>query len=144
MQMRLKPSLGGLLVGCLLVVGCGTSDSQLHHLSGKVTFNGQPLPKGRIVFLPDTTKGNSGPGGFAEINDGAYDTRTNGAPGPGGALIVQIEGFDGKTTAANRVGKPLFLGYGVKVDVPRANATQDFDVPIAAAKTLPKAGEEAP
>src|SRR5262245_49265328 len=139
--MRAKLISGSVLTACLLAVGCGTSGSGTAHLSGKVTFNGQPLPAGRVVFLPDTAKGNSGPGGFAEIRDGAYDTRKNGAPPPGGALIVRIEGFDGKTTPGTLLGQPLFLNYETRVEAPRADGTQDFAVPVSAAKSLPKGGE---
>src|SRR5262245_41607972 len=127
---------GCVLTACLVAGGCGTSDSGVHHLAGKVTFNGQPIPKGRIVFLPDATKGTSVAGGYADINDGVYDTRTKGTPAPAGALTVKIEGFDGKTTASNPVGSPLFLGYEVKVEVPSGTATKDFDVPATAARTL--------
>src|SRR5207245_327431 len=84
---------------------------------GKVTFNGKPLPAGRIFFLPNAAKGNSGRGGFADIKDGAYDTRHKGGPTPGGALIVRIDGFDGKTTPDNPVGQAQFLGYEVQVEV---------------------------
>src|SRR4051812_35596899 len=96
------------LTACLVAAGCGTSSSGPHHLSGKVTFDGKAVPAGRIFFLPDAAKKNSGQGGFAEIKDGAFDTRTKGAPTPGGALVVRIDGFDGKTSATNFVGQPLF------------------------------------
>jgi len=36
------------------------------------------------------------------------------------------------------------LTHEVKVDVPHADATQDFDVPASAAKKLPKGGGEPP
>lgn len=136
--MRAKSASGIFLAACLLPMGCSGSGSGPYHLSGKVTFNGQPLPRGRIFFLPDTTKGNSGQGGFAEIKDGVYDTRNNGSATPGGPLIVRVDGFDGNTTSSNLVGQPLFLSYEVRVEVPRESATQDFDVPASAAKNLPK------
>src|SRR5262245_17877587 len=133
-----KPVHCCALVACVLALGCAKSDHEAYHLSGKVTFNGQPLPRGRIFFLPDTTKGNSGQGGFAEIKDGVYDTRNNGSATPGGPLIVRVDGFDGNTTSSNLVGQPLFLSYEVRVEVPREPATKDFDVPASAAKNLPK------
>jgi hypothetical protein len=58
--------------------GC-SSGPAVQHLSGKVTFNQQPVPAGRVFFLPDPTKANTGPGGFAEIKDGVFNTRTQGA-----------------------------------------------------------------
>ena len=136
--MRSKRICGCSLVACVLALGCAKFGSDAYHLSGKVTFNGQPLPRGRILFLPDTTKGNSGQGGFAEITDGVYDTRNNGSATPGGPLIVRVDGFDGNTTSSNLVGQPLFLSYEVRVEVPRDSATKDFDVPGSAAKNLPK------
>src|SRR5439155_11684553 len=99
---------------------------------GKVTFKGQPLAAGKIFFLPNSAKGNSGPAGYADIKDGTYDTRQNGKPTPGGALLVRIDGFDGKSAAGNPVGQAVFLGYEVEVDVPRENASKDFDVPASA------------
>ena len=62
----------------------------------------------------------------------------------GGALIVRINGYDGKSTSTNPAGQALFLNYEVEVDLPRAYATKDFDVPAAAAKDLPKGGGPAP
>src|SRR5262245_4608631 len=136
--MRSKLVWGCSVVACVLALGCAKSDHEAYHLSGKVTFNGQPLPRGKIFFLPAKTTRNSGQGGFAEIKDGVYDTRNNGSATPGGPLIVRVDGFDGNTTPSNLVGQPLFLNYEVRVEVPRDSATKDFDVPAAAAKNLPK------
>jgi hypothetical protein len=133
-----------VLAVCLLAAGCGASASGPYHLSGKVTFKGRPLPRGRIFFLPDSARGNSGQGGFAEIKDGAYDTRDRGGATPGGALVVRIDGFDGNTTAGNLVGEPLFLTYEVAVEVPRADGTRDFDVAASAARTLSKGAAPPP
>src|SRR5262245_37199905 len=133
-MVRSKSVAGCSLVACVLALGCAKSVPDACHLSGKVTFNGQPLPRGRIFFLPDTTKGNSGPGGFAEIKDGNYDTRNKGSATPGGPLIVRVDGFDGNMTSSNLVGQPLFLSYEVRVEVPRDSATRDFNVPAAAAQ----------
>src|SRR5262245_52451048 len=123
-----------LLPTCLLV-GCHTG-AAVQHLSGKVTFKGQPVPAGRVFFLPDPTKGNTGPGGFAEIKDGNYSTRAKGGATPSGALIVRIDGFDGKATSDDPLGQALFLTHEVLIDLSPKSATQDFDVPASAAKNL--------
>lgn len=47
------------------LVGCGGSKTTI---TGKVTIDGQPLPAGRIAFVP--SKGGAGVG--AEIKDGQY------------------------------------------------------------------------
>ena len=136
--------MGLLLPATLLTAGCGTSSSGPYHLSGKVTHKGQPLPAGRIFFLPNTAKGNSGQGGFAEIKNGVFDTRNKGGATPGGPLIVRIDGYDGQSTGTNPVGQPLFLTYEVEFEAPRADATHDFEVPESAGKNLPKGGGPPP
>jgi hypothetical protein len=142
--MRARRLSGLVLIASLLAGGCGASDAGPYHLSGRVAFDGKPLPSGRLFFLPDSVKGNSGQGGFAEIKQGVFDTRKKGSGTPGGALVVRIDGFDGKTSPTNFVGQPLFLTYEVRVEVPRAHVRLDFDVPAAAAKGLSKATGPAP
>ena len=132
------------LAASALAAGCGASSSGPYHLAGKVTYKGQPLPAGRIFFLPNTAKGNTGQGGYAEIKDGAYDTRNKGGATPGGPLVVRIDGFDGQSTTSNPVGQPLFLTYEVDFDAPCADSTRDFDVPASAGKNLPKGGGPPP
>ena len=142
--MRIIRYLGALMLGCWGAVGCGSSSSTTHQLKGKVTFAGKPVPAGRVFFLPDSTKGNSGPGGFAEIKDGVYDTAEKGGGTFGGPLIIRIDGFDGNKTATDPIGQPWFLNYEIFADYPRGNAVRDFDVPASAAKNLPKVTGEPP
>src|SRR5690348_2686083 len=91
-----RPGLGaGVLAAlvCGLAAGCGGGKG--HRVSGKVTFKGAPVPAGRIYFTPDSTKGNTGPTGYADIKDGAYDTAAAGGQGvTGGPVVVAIEGND--------------------------------------------------
>lgn len=127
---------------CCLAVGC----SKGNRISGKVTFKGQPIPSGKIYFIPDATKGNSGPTGFAMIKDGAYDTSAGGRGAVGGQMIVAIEGFDPTATVKDPESgedllKPLFPRYETAAELPNATTTKDFDVPASAeqgpAKTDP-------
>lgn len=114
--------------------GCGSSKSgpTIYKVSGTVQHDGNPVPKGFITFIPNTKKGNSGPGGGAEIKDGHFET----APGKGvvgGAYIVQIRGSDGIPTKEEGEdvpdGKELFPPYQVEVDFPTENTEKDFTVP---------------
>lgn len=124
------PVLG--LVG--LMGGCG-GDQVGNRLTGKVTFNNQPVPAGSITFDPDGAKGNTGASGWARIKDGVYDTAAEGGQGvAGGPMVVRIEGYDGVKIDEERLnGKPLFPEYRVQVDLPKEGGTQDFDVPASAA-----------
>ncbi len=121
-------------VTCLALVPCGCGGDgdgpPRFDVSGRVTFNSQPVPFGRVVFDPDTAAGNKGPQGFAEIRDGSYDTRS-GRGSIGGPHIVRITGFgtDPKTGNEDNPVPALFPEYQTKVDLPKAKATQDFDVP---------------
>ncbi len=116
-----------------LLVGCGRDAvPNPYQVSGTVSFAGQPVPKGFITFSPDTSLGNSGPGGGAAIVDGKYKTE----PGKGivgGAYVVRIVGYDGVATAAEgeelQDGKPLFVPYQSTVEFPAEDVTQDFEVP---------------
>ena len=116
------------------IAGCG-GDSTGYRLSGKVTFNNQPIPVGTIYFDPDGSKGNSGASGFAQIKDGAFDTSAAGGQGTiGGPMVVRIVGLDGVKIDEERVnGKPLFPEYRTEVELPKENSTMDFEVPASAA-----------
>src|SRR5947207_3360144 len=87
---------------CLLI-GCFAENGPTRYrISGTVTFNGQPVPHGEILFTPDSSQGNSGPQGIATIQDGRYDTDGSRAPGvAGGPTIVQV------TALADPSGKLL-------------------------------------
>lgn len=102
-------------------------------VSGKVTFNGQPVPRGTIAFEPDTQAGNSGPGGYGTITDGLFATHPR-MGAVGGPQIVRIAGFDGKTTPELIDGKPLFPEYTTTIELPVQAAKIDVDVPRAPLK----------
>lgn len=126
------------LVCLLLTCGCGEKGTRRYHVAGKVTFEGKPVPAGTMIFSPDLAKGNDGLQGYAEIRDGYFDTRRSGKGGPGGAVVVRIEGFDGKPIEDYPFGKPIFAAFQVEVELPRQDATKDFEVPAAAgAKSRP-------
>jgi hypothetical protein len=40
-------------LSCLALVGCGPSLPETATVSGRVTFNGKPVPRGRVVFQPE-------------------------------------------------------------------------------------------
>ena len=63
-----------MLVAAGLVAGCAKSEERLYTVSGTVTFNGKPVPMGLVFFDPDTSKGNSGRQGFANIQGGKFTT----------------------------------------------------------------------
>ena len=118
-----------LLVG--LLHGCGSEDSgpERFVLSGKVTQDGQPVAAGEVVLMPDTAKGNKGPGAVGTITDGTW--KTNADKGPvSGPHIVMLTGYS-SAEATEPGGAPpmLFSEYKTNFDVTADASNVDFDVP---------------
>jgi len=125
---------GMLVVAMLLLAGCGTEKaSNVFSVSGNISYDGKPLPKGNISFAPDASKNNQGPGATAAINNGKYEMM----PGKGisgGPYILTINGYDGVPIASGEGGmdpdgKMLFESYQMSVDLPREDAQHDLEVP---------------
>jgi hypothetical protein len=118
----------------LAFVGCGQSGPQRYRLQGKITYGGQPVPAGTIVFEPDATKSNDGPQGIAPIEKGVFDTAFKGGRGTvGGPHRVTIMGCDGTNISeVSPQGKNLFEPYFTTADFPRTASSVDFDVPSSA------------
>ncbi len=63
----------------LVLASCGGSDDGLgkrYPVSGQVTYNGKPLEKGEISFIPEDAKKNAGASG--RIENGTYSLSTGG------------------------------------------------------------------
>lgn len=129
------PCLSRALILCLLLapllVGCGQSGPLLFDVSGAVTYNGQPIPAGTVLFQPDASQGCSGPAGIAVIRNGRYDTAEKSGRGVvGGPHIVQVIGFDGKPVDDMCPdGEPLFPDYTITIELPKENTSHDISVP---------------
>lgn len=123
--------LTGLLVtGLLFAGGCGggTDGPTRYPISGTITFDGQPVLDGEIVFTPDT--GNSGPATIAGIRESKYTVPADRGV-VGGKYVVTITGFQvpkGSGPLAFR-GAPQFPDYITKIELPKKSTTQDFNVP---------------
>jgi len=90
-----------VLVG---LAGCGKSEGiERVTVQGKVTFDGKPVEKGIIAFLPSgETKG---PSAGVEIKDGQYNIPKETGPTPGPHRIeitatrvegkIEVQGIDG-------------------------------------------------
>ncbi len=113
-----------------ILTGCGSKDDgpARFHVSGTVTYQGQPVPRGTVIFLPDTTKGTKGPASKVQIVDGKYDTRSEGSTAPiSGELLVQVNGF-GAEVPNEEFPAPLFEMYETTFNMPPKDATFNIDV----------------
>jgi len=125
------------LVGVVVLSGCGDAPDgpARYEVSGAVNYKSRPVPRGSILFEPDTSAGGSGPQGYAEIHDGKFSTSAVGGKGvSAGPHIVRIEGFKLESEAladssGENIVPMLFEEYKTTVRLPAENSTQNFDVP---------------
>lgn len=80
--------------GILLIVaqGCHRSPGALTPVTGRISYQGRPLTTGTIVFVPDISRGETGPAGYAKIRpDGTYVLQTTDGPGvPAGWYRITV------------------------------------------------------
>ncbi|MCI0359495.1 MAG: hypothetical protein L0211_13545 [Planctomycetaceae bacterium] len=125
---------------CGLAIGCGGNSGG--RVSGKVTFKGQPVPAGKVYITPDSSQGNSGQTGFADIKDGAYDTAAPGGQGAvTGPVVIKVDGTSPTPppgAAPDVTSTLLFSGYELKAELSGSATVQDIDVPADVAKGSPQ------
>lgn len=107
MQSILKAaSRASLLAAYALAGGCGSGGPEMGRVSGKVTFNGNPIEKGTITFI--ATDGVR-PNATSNIFDGAYALQTV-EPGDGavvGAYNIAISDIDAEIYNTPLPGMPV-------------------------------------
>jgi hypothetical protein len=129
--------------GLLVTASCGPADDGLGKrfpVSGKVTYNGNPLEKGNISFIPDDPKG---VGATGAIEGGSFTLSTGGKDdgaraGKYKVIITSKEDSSAKAKAdfeKARAGRPSGAGGDVAI-VPREFVTKA----AATAKSLIPAG----
>jgi hypothetical protein len=125
--MTRKLVLAAAFVAAAVAAGC-SAEEKLYDVSGTITYQGKVIPKGLIFFDPEA--GTPGNQGFANIENGKYDTA---APGQGkgirgGKYAVRISAFDGNVAPESPFGKGLFPEHQFTKDFPAQNQTFDYDV----------------
>ena len=121
-----------LLTVCL--VGCDDAPAgpATFKVSGKVTFDGEPVPAGMVIFVKE--KGNVRVA--CAIEDGYYETQ-DGKGHLGGKYSVQIDAKDGVKTDVSFNGTPMWSsGWATEVDLSEASEKKDFDIPKSEVRML--------
>ena len=101
---RVTAALAGM--GAVLVLGCGDPSGlpKRYPVSGTVTYQGKPVEKGRINFIPTQADGRAAGG---EIENGEYSL-TTAEPGDGaipGSYKVTIIAVEVDTTKLKEIAK---------------------------------------
>lgn len=98
--------LSGALAALLTIAGCRSSSSGIEKtvVRGEVSYNGQPIENGQIMFFP--IDGTPGPVSGAPISNGVYVAEGKGGV-PQGRHRVQIEGYRAPVGANQRVDREL-------------------------------------
>ncbi|UUO07194.1 hypothetical protein M4951_02515 [Blastopirellula sp. J2-11] len=113
----------------LLISGCGKVEGPpRYRVSGHVTFRGEPVPAGSIIFTPDTQKGNAGPQGTARIINGNYDTTDAGRGTVGGPHQVHVIATDSNLSADAELVGPL-AEHTFDIDFPQDATIQNLEIP---------------
>jgi hypothetical protein len=121
-----------VLLFVLLFIGCGAGDRRGRRpVEGTVTYLGQPVANGRIIFEPVAT---NLPTATAQIRDGIYEIESKYGPAAG-ECSVRIEGLREKRDPS--VPKHPYLGDDQQVGVvseqflpPKYNAKSVLKVEI--------------
>jgi len=96
------------IVATSTVPGCGSSGPEMASVSGKVTYNGKPVPVGTVVFQAKDPNGRNATGAIG--SDGSYTLQTE-KPGDGallGEYNVSISAIEGGEVALDYVPpKPI-------------------------------------
>jgi hypothetical protein len=126
----------GLVAAVLISCGCGGGRPKTAAVHGKVTYKGQPVPHGSIVFIPDSATvatGEIGP-------DGSYTLTTfrkgDGAiPGAHKVVITALEDTRGRGIEPGNAPPPLVprkymnrLTTDLQAEVKEEDNTIDFDL----------------
>jgi len=95
-----------LLVSLIVPTGCSNNGLTLGTVHGKITYKGKPVPAGEVFFMPDESKGTTGPPALGTIgSDGNYvmSTEESGDGAIVGIHQVGIVGRDPKPLNEDKV-----------------------------------------
>ena len=84
------PQTFPLLVVVAIAAGCARDGLEKSTISGRITFEGQPIEDGSIRFVP--IKGTKGPATVGTIRGGSYTVTARGGISVG-TLRVQVEAY---------------------------------------------------
>ena len=95
-------AVGVSILAALTLAGCGGGKTPMAKVEGEVKFNGEPIEKGSIVFVPSDGKG---PTAGGEITNGQFSVLV--PPGPR-RIEIRSSKVVGKRKAYDTPDSPTF------------------------------------
>ncbi|EAQ82709.1 hypothetical protein [Blastopirellula marina] len=140
--MQCKIFLSLALAAGIFLTGCGPASPGVA-VKGLVTYDGQPIPKGRISFEPSSSTMHVAVVS-AKIENGGYQLPADAGPAPG-QYNVRIAGYDGAAPQPFEIdpadapgveflGHPLFDEYVTLIEVADDDRSRDIVVPTTAGR----------
>ncbi|MDR2705581.1 MAG: hypothetical protein LBC02_07360 [Planctomycetaceae bacterium] len=131
MTILLRISLSVILtVGSIFfVTGCG--GTKTYPLTGHVTFDGKPVPRGMITFLPKTDQTDAGSYAMAVIKEGNYKIEKGKLGLVGGTYSVIVTGTNGVAEEFHPEGIPLFADYRMEFIFSQEMLQFDIEIPVS-------------
>src|SRR5262249_47543041 len=136
----LRIGLGLSVMFGLLALGCDSGGPTMGRVSGTITYQGKPIPKGTVTFVATDGKN---PNATGTIQAGSYRLQTD-EPGDGavvGEYKVAISDIDQDTFNTELPGMPVKVPKsaipkqyhnantsGLTAKVERGSNTRDFDL----------------
>jgi hypothetical protein len=115
----------------LVVIGCNPDGLKRYQVSGTVTFDGQPIAEGEIRFSPDNTKGNTGPQGYAAIQNGKFTTlkETGVIAGSMYATVTAVDPIKGEEkNDGSSSRKIIFENWNYAFEMPAKSHVLDLKI----------------
>jgi hypothetical protein len=134
MNIKVRSLWAAALATCVIAAGCGGDGITRHQVQGSVTYSGQPVQDGAVVFEPDASIGKIAPTSFARIENGSYATARAESPTTG-KYKVRVMGYDkSKMKKDAAVGEiidlpELFPEYSLETEIPVQGGRLDIAVP---------------
>ena len=94
-----------MVLACCLFAGCKRSGPERFHVTGQITYDGEPVEVGAIAFYP--IEGTKGPLAGGNVHNGQYDVPASGGP-VAGIYRVQIEAMQKPGRQRANMGGELF------------------------------------
>jgi hypothetical protein len=101
-----------LLLSGAAAGGCGSGGPPHGTVTGTVSLDGQPVPGGMIMFIPDAASGTSGPAAQAQIgSDGRFELAGSGGRKEVlvGTYLVTVTGTQISSDSEGQAGMPVKL-----------------------------------